>query len=407
MKLDSQPNQGSTFHIYLPLPALDHLKPAQPGDLSSVLLLISPRTEPIKEIIEMCQRQNLEIFQLKDSQDLEAALSHTVPSAIAWDLSNAQPGDWTLVRRLRHYPTLSQAPFILYGQPAEPSTVHRAGESGGHIRDGLSGQVGMTSFVVKFSNKKTMLDTLIAMSPAQGAGPILIVDDDPQVREDHQKLVEEGLPGHPIRLAENGEAALMQMANEIPSLVLLDLVMPSLSGEEVLDRMRSEPDLRQVPVIIFSNKILSLEDVKRIESHTHVTLQTKGIWSDSETISAMNRAIFGTDNLPAHTSALVKQAIAYLHQNYAHSLSRWEIAEAVGVSEDYLSRVFHRELNMSPWDYLNRYRVLQSKQLLLNTAQTIGSIAHQVGYKDQAYFSRVFHKIVGIPPQEFRETSLR
>ena len=51
-----------------------------------------------------------------NSEDLEAALSHTKPVALAWDLSSAQPGDWTLVRRLRHYPTLSQAPFILYGQ---------------------------------------------------------------------------------------------------------------------------------------------------------------------------------------------------------------------------------------------------------------------------------------------------
>ena len=67
----------------------------------------------------MCQRQNLEIFQLRNSEDLETALSNTKPVALAWDLSNAQPGDWTLVRRLRHYPNLSQAPFILYGQLAE------------------------------------------------------------------------------------------------------------------------------------------------------------------------------------------------------------------------------------------------------------------------------------------------
>ena len=155
------------------------------------------------------------------------------------------------------------------------------------------------------------------------------------------------------------------------------------------------------------NKMLSLEDVKRIESHTHVTLQTKGIWYKAETISALNRAIFGIDSLPAYTSVLVKKAIAYLHQNFARSLSRWEIAEGVGVGEDYLSCVFHRELNLSTWDYLNRYRVLQSKQLLLNTAQSVGSIAHQVGYKDQAYFSRVFHKLVGLSPQEFRENSRR
>jgi len=130
------------------------------------------------------------------------------------------------------------------------------------------------------------------------------------------------------------------------------------------------------------------------------------LWSDTETITAMNRAIFGTDTLPAHTSGLVKQAIAFLHQNYARPITRWEIAEAVGVSEDYISRVFNRELNISPWDYLNRYRILQSKRLLLDTTDAIGVIARQVGFKDQAYFSRVFHKVTGTSAQAFREKSL-
>ena len=181
--------------------------------------------------------------------------------------------------------------------------------------------------------------------------------------------------------------------------------MPNLSGAEVLDQMRADSNLRQVPVIILSNKVLGLEDVKRIQSYTHVTLQTKGIWSDSETVTALNQAIFGSESLPAHTSGLVKQAIAYLHQNYTRPIARWEIADAVGVSEDYLSRVFNRELNISPWDYLNRYRVLQSKHLLLHTNDAVSVIAHQVGFKDQAYFSRVFHKVAGVSPQAFRETA--
>jgi AraC-like DNA-binding protein len=386
MKLDSQPNQGSTFHIYLPLPALDETNPVQQVDLSPVLLLISSKNEPAREILEICIKQNLGIFQLRNSEDLEVALSNTKPAALAWDLSDAQPGDWALVRRLRHYPSLGQSPFILYGQLANE-------------------QLGMTGFVVKSSDTKTLLDTLIAMSPAKGSGPILIVDDDPQVRQAHKRLVEEALPAYPVCLAESGEVALAAMAKEVPALVLLDLVMPDLSGADVLDQMRADAALQQVPVIVLSNKVLSLDDVKRIESHTHVTVQSKGIWSDEETVTALHRLIFGTERLPAHTSALVKQAIAYLQQNYARSLSRWEMAEAVGVSEDYLSRVFTRELNISPWDYLNRYRVLQSKQLLLNTTETVGSIARQVGFKDQAYFSRVFHKVTGVSPQRFRESA--
>ncbi len=387
MQVDSRPQHGSTFHVFLPLPALDELKPARQDGLSSVLLLISTADEAIPEISEMCRRQNLEIFQLRDGEDLQTAVSTTRPVALAWDLSNAQPNDWGLVCRLRNYPNLSRTPFILYGQLAED-------------------QVGLTGFVVKSSNTETLLDAILTLSPTEGSGPVLIVDDDPHVQEAHQALVEDGLPGFPIRIAEDGEQALRLMKEEVPALVLLDLVMPKLSGTDVLDQMRADSHLRQVPVIVLSNKMMTLDDVNRIKSHANVTLQTKGIWSDAETATAMNRAIFGEDTLPAHTSGLVKQAMAYLHQNYARPISRREIAEAVGVSEDYISRIFNRDLNISPWDYLNRYRVLRSKDMLVSTDESIGGIARKVGFKDQAYFSRVFSKVSGMSPQAFREKSL-
>ena len=150
---------------------------------------------------------------------------------------------------------------------------------------------------------------------------------------------------------------------------------------------------------------MGLEDVKRLEKHYHVVIQSKGIWSETETASALHRAMFGTDALPAHTSALVKRATAYLHENFSRALTRWEIAEAVGVSEDYLSRVFNRELGISPWEYLNRFRVLQAKTLLSQTDESIQSIARKVGFNDQSYFSRVFHKINGVSPQAYREST--
>ena len=339
------------------------------------------------EIAEMCRRQNLEVFQLHAGEELHAAVSATKPVALTWNLSNAQPGDWGFICRLWNYPHLSQTPFLFYGQLAED-------------------QVGMKGFVVKSSNTGTLLDAILAMNPSEGSGPVLIVDDDPHVQAAHQAFVADELPGFPIRIAEDGEQALDLMKEEVPSLVLLDLVMPKLSGADVLDQMRADSHLRQVPVIILSNKMMTLVDADRIKGHANVTLQTKGIWSDAETASAMNRAIFGEDTLPAHTSGLVKLAIAYLHQNYARPISRREIAEAVGVSEDYISRIFNCDLNISPWDYLNRYRVLRSKHLLVSIDESVGHSACKVGFKDQAYFSRVFSKISGMSPQAFREKSL-
>jgi signal transduction histidine kinase/DNA-binding LacI/PurR family transcriptional regulator/AraC-like DNA-binding protein len=390
MTLDSEPGLGSTFHVYLPLPALGDDKMLSIPDAEPVLLLISSSDQPAKEILDMSQRQGLKIHMLRSNEDLEKAVAETRPVALAWDLAGARPGDWVLVRRLRHYPGLSRVPFVLFGQSEA---------------DKLGTSAAMTGFVLKSGDNQPLLAALDALYPLQAGGPILIVDDESQVRATHQSLVENALPTYPIRLAEDGASALKVMGEELPALVLLDLVMPGVGGADVLDQMRADPRLRQVPVIILSNKVMSLEDVKRLEKHYRVVFQSKGIWSEAETASALHRALFGTDVLPPQTSALVKRAVAYLHENYSRSLSRWEIAEAVGVSEDYLSRVFSRELGLTPWDYLNRYRILQSKALLLNTAENIGNIAHQVGFKDQSYFSRVFRKATGHSPQAFRDFS--
>lgn len=386
MTLDSQTGKGSTFHLHLPLPALERDQ-AGSQDAQPVLLLLAGGGQPAPEIEAMSQRQGLQICPVSTLNELEAALAHTRPLAVAWDLSAARASDWNLVRRLRSHPTLSLAPVLVYGQPPESD----------------SPTLGLTGFVAKSPSPQTLLDTLNALCPADSSASILIVDDDAEIRTAHRKLVEQAFPGCRVRLAEDGESALAQMESEIPALVLLDLVMPGLGGADVLDRMRADARLRAVPVVVLSSKLLSLEDVKRLEHHARVTLQSKGIWSEAEAVAALNRALFGAEALPAHTSALVKHAVAYLHQNYNHPLSRWEIAEAVGVSEDYLTRVFNRELDISPWDYLNRYRILQAQALLRNSSRSIAEVARLVGFKDQAYFSRVFSKQVGQSPQAYRE----
>jgi signal transduction histidine kinase/AraC-like DNA-binding protein/CheY-like chemotaxis protein len=391
MALESRAGAGSTFHLYLPLPSLsDHTALSAP-QTQPVLLLLSTSARPASEIGELGRRQGLEIRRLAADADLDALLAEVQPAALAWDLVGAGPGDWALVRRLRNHPRVCQLPFILYGQlPKGP-----AGEA--------ALAAGLTSFVVKPASGQVLLDAINAAHPAAASGPILIVDDDPHIRTQYQDIVAQGLPGYPICVAGGGAEALAMMASEIPSLVILDLMMPGMEGTDVLDWMRANLHTRQVPVVILSNKLLSLDDVKRIERHVHVTFHSKGILSEAETIAALNRALFGEDSLPPPTSALVKRAVAYLHQNYARPLSRWELAEAIGVSEDYLSRVFSRELGLSPWEYLNRYRIYHAKELLCHTSASINAVAHQVGFHDRGYFSRVFRKLTGVGPQAFRE----
>ncbi len=95
--------------------------------------------------------------------------------------------------------------------------------------------------------------------------------------------------------------------------------------------------------------------------------------------------------------------MAYLHQNYKRAFTRTEIADELGMSEDYFSRAFSQELGISPWDYLNRYRVAQAKVLLQTSSDNMKKIARQVGITDPAYFSRVFRRIVGVSPSDYRK----
>jgi len=391
IKVDSRPGKGSTFHVFLPLPRISG--PASPAleATQPVLLLLSAFDPPAEEIVELSRRQGLEIRRLRAGGDWEKELTGVRPVALAWDLGGIQSGDWTMVRRFRTHPLLSQAPVILYGQ-AKKEQGNEAGLT-----------LGLTSFLDKSAGIQALMETIHTVKPAPTAGPVLIVDDDPNVRAAHQEVVLKGLPGFPVRTAADGEAAQNIMREETPSLVILDLIMPGVGGEEVLEWMRADPRLRPVPVVILSSKLLNLEDVKRLERYARVTFQSKGILTEGETVAALNRALFGTDTLPQQTSALVKRTVAFLHQNYARPLSRWELAKSLGISEDYLSRVFNRELGLTPWDYLNRYRILQAKTLLQNTSNSIRMIAHQVGFRDQSYFSRVFHKFTGQSPQCFRD----
>ncbi len=79
---------------------------------------------------------------------------------------------------------------------------------------------------------------------------ILVVDDDEEIRQVLRLVLEKS--GHRVRLASDGEEALQAMLQELPALVLLDIMMPRLDGLEVIRQMRADPDLRALPVIAFT-----------------------------------------------------------------------------------------------------------------------------------------------------------
>lgn len=99
----------------------------------------------------------------------------------------------------------------------------------------------------------------------------------------------------------------------------------------------------------------------------------------------------------------VKKAIEYVAMNYSREISVMQMAQDIGLNRSYLCSVFKQCLNMSPQQYLIRYRMDKACELMKNSALSIGDIARSVGYEDPLLFSKMFKRIKKLPPREFRK----
>jgi two-component system response regulator YesN len=100
---------------------------------------------------------------------------------------------------------------------------------------------------------------------------------------------------------------------------------------------------------------------------------------------------------------IVYDIARYIEENYAHDITLQDIASHFYLSREYISRKFKQELNENISDYIGRIRMDKAKLLLLNPHLKMVQISEMIGYNDEKYFSKVFKKIVGCSPNEYRK----
>lgn len=91
---------------------------------------------------------------------------------------------------------------------------------------------------------------------------ILVVDDDQPILTLMQNLLREFK--FATLLADSGETAIALARSERPDLILLDMKMPTMSGEEVIRAIRSQPGLEQVPIVILSGEPVSRQELASV-----------------------------------------------------------------------------------------------------------------------------------------------
>jgi AraC-like DNA-binding protein len=188
-------------------------------------------------------------------------------------------------------------------------------------------------------------------------------------------------------------------ARALPSLIVLGSM-----DIQAVNTIRSHPATATIPLIVVPQRIGSLREVTELSRFPRVVLCHRSVAHSAEFGVRARALAAGDEVLPIYTGTLVKKALFYFDEHAESHISRWKLADAVNVSEDYLTRIFRREMGCSLWEYLNLYRVYMAADLLTRTGDTIYEIAARVGFQDQAYFCRVFKKIYGKTPGQMRST---
>jgi AraC-like DNA-binding protein len=99
---------------------------------------------------------------------------------------------------------------------------------------------------------------------------------------------------------------------------------------------------------------------------------------------------------------VITKAKAFIEQNHSEDLSLGAVAKAVNTSTFYFCKMFKKATGINFTEYVSRVRIEKSKNLLLNPNLRVSEIAYEVGFQSLTHFNRVFKKIIGQSPTEYR-----
>ena len=119
-----------------------------------------------------------------------------------------------------------------------------------------------------------------------------------------------------------------------------------------------------------------------------------------DVVESFMSAMFNSAN---KGNAYIREALSTMAERYAQPLTLLMVAEQVGLSPNYFSTLFQQVVGVSFREQLCRIRVEESKRLLTGTDYPLSAIALAMGFTDQSYFCKVFKRITGITPSQYRQ----
>jgi len=245
---------------------------------------------------------------------------------------------------------------------------------------------------------------------------IVIVEDN----KDLLKLLSQKLrEKYIVKSFENGSTAWESIQKRTPDVIITDVMMPIMGGVELCEKVKTNINLCHVPVIMLTAK--TSNDSKMEGLHVGADLYIPKPFSIQELELVLhnllkNRLVLKSKllemakleqfEIPScnHEQAFIEKVFALIVENIEdNTLDVQLLATKLNISRTGLHNKIKNSMQMSTSDFINTVKINKAKEMMQNLDLTFSEIAYKVGYNDSAYFSRIFKKLTGKTPGEFRK----
>ncbi len=253
--VESEVGKGSRFIVRLPIAA----RPEAAADGSGPIVLIV-EDDPVTQLFRhYLTEAGYRTAAIGDGSDVIDRVKAVHPAVICLDIRLPGVADWEVLRRLKEDPTTAPIPVVVITILDDDQTAFT---------------LGAASFLVKPVAREVLLDAVgKAMQTHSEATPmVLVVDDDPYVLASIPPMLEQA--GYRTVVASGGKEGITRAQQHLPHLIVLDLMMPEVSGFDVLAALRSDIRTRGIPVLVLTAKDLTREERAFLEQRVQgITLK--------------------------------------------------------------------------------------------------------------------------------------
>lgn len=247
----------------------------------------------------------------------------------------------------------------------------------------------------------------------EGASSVLIVEDNADMRLHIRQSIGKG---YQVREAENGALGLALAQEELPDLILSDVMMPEMDGHEFCLAIKSDVRTSHIPVVLLTARAKTKNRIEGLETGADAYLSKpfdreelgvvlKNLLESRKQLREKFREEFLLHPAPVKQQSVEDQFLQSLRKIMEDRLADEffgveGMAEELGMSRKTLHRKLSAIAGQSPNQFIRRYRLESAMQMLKNKTGPIGEIAYMTGFSSHSYFSKCFLEYFQISPSE-------